>query len=448
MRMQRIYRTLLATVIVCTSIAVPVALFAASAPATSQALEANGHYYDCNVKVYVVEPNSRWTDNVGFNYQYGLLGTALDANVTLVNQTPYTNSVTWTGSAHGYGDITEGNIMVIAVVSSVDSYTGYSDPPSGNPFDVYNVQATAAATPGETGHDDASAPYTHTAFMIEGSQHTCVNCPLTRFALEEMYGTGNYPFHYAAFVEDMNSEADDYLHNDYNILGFPTAYTDGGYRVNVGGTSDTSVYGQAIRDAASNAVHDLDLAVTLTWLGSSQLQVDVELASNELSNTAPGAPATPTGPSEVPKGTVFNYVTSATDVDGDSLWYQWCISGLCFNWMGPYASGDTCMLSRAFNNPGDIGIFVKAKDLFAEGPESDSLTITVGDYICGDANADGTPNITDAVVLIQWIFAGGAAPDPLAAGDANCDGTPNITDAVHIIQWIFAGGAAPCSNCD
>ncbi len=68
-------------------------------------------------------------------------------------------------------------------------------------------------------------------------------------------------------------------------------------------------------------------------------------------------------------------------------------------------------------------------------------------YTCGDANSDGTVNISDAVYLIAYIFAGGSAPDPLLAGDANCDSTVNISDAVYLIAYIFAGGAAPCAAC-
>ncbi len=68
-------------------------------------------------------------------------------------------------------------------------------------------------------------------------------------------------------------------------------------------------------------------------------------------------------------------------------------------------------------------------------------------FICGDANADGTVNITDAVYLITYIFAGGPPPDPYEAGDANCDGTVNITDAVYLITYIFGGGPAPCEEC-
>jgi hypothetical protein len=68
-------------------------------------------------------------------------------------------------------------------------------------------------------------------------------------------------------------------------------------------------------------------------------------------------------------------------------------------------------------------------------------------YLCGDANASGSVNISDAVYLVAYIFSGGAAPNPLAAGDANCSGTVNISDAVYLVAYIFSGGAAPCAAC-
>lgn len=76
-----------------------------------------------------------------------------------------------------------------------------------------------------------------------------------------------------------------------------------------------------------------------------------------------------------------------------------------------------------------------------------SLVPTFEGFACGDANGDGLVNITDAVALIQWIFAGGPAPVTPEAGDPNCDGFDNITDAVYLITFIFAGGPAPCADC-
>jgi len=69
------------------------------------------------------------------------------------------------------------------------------------------------------------------------------------------------------------------------------------------------------------------------------------------------------------------------------------------------------------------------------------------EYLCGDANADAAADISDAVYLIAFIFAGGPAPNPPIAGDANCDGMVDISDAVYLIAYIFSGGAAPCAGC-
>jgi len=67
-------------------------------------------------------------------------------------------------------------------------------------------------------------------------------------------------------------------------------------------------------------------------------------------------------------------------------------------------------------------------------------------HVSGDADGDHTVNISDAVYLIAYIFAGGSAPNPLLFGDANCDGTVNISDAVYLIAYIFSGGPEPCAG--
>lgn len=62
---------------------------------------------------------------------------------------------------------------------------------------------------------------------------------------------------------------------------------------------------------------------------------------------------------------------------------------------------------------------------------------------CGDADGSGAFSISDAVFLINYIFAGGAAPDPLCEGDADGSGAVSISDAVYLINYIFAGGPVP-----
>jgi hypothetical protein len=67
--------------------------------------------------------------------------------------------------------------------------------------------------------------------------------------------------------------------------------------------------------------------------------------------------------------------------------------------------------------------------------------------LCGDADGSESVDISDAVYLINYIFGGGPAPDPLLAGDANCDGAVDISDAVYLIAYIFSGGPEPCAGC-
>ncbi len=69
---------------------------------------------------------------------------------------------------------------------------------------------------------------------------------------------------------------------------------------------------------------------------------------------------------------------------------------------------------------------------------------TIQFYLCGDANADLTINVGDAVFLISYVFKGGPPPWPVEGGDANCDGGTNVGDAVYVISYVFKGGPEPC----
>lgn len=64
-------------------------------------------------------------------------------------------------------------------------------------------------------------------------------------------------------------------------------------------------------------------------------------------------------------------------------------------------------------------------------------------YLRGDANGDGMINMADAVYLVNWLFIGGPAPNPLWVGDANCSGGVDLADAVYIVNWLFIGGPPP-----
>jgi hypothetical protein len=77
-----------------------------------------------------------------------------------------------------------------------------------------------------------------------------------------------------------------------------------------------------------------------------------------------------------------------------------------------------------------------------------SVTSKAAPYICGDADRNEMVNVSDAVYVINFIFAGGLNPDPMASGDVQCDGVVNISDVVGLIGYIFGGGPAPCEGCE
>jgi hypothetical protein len=61
----------------------------------------------------------------------------------------------------------------------------------------------------------------------------------------------------------------------------------------------------------------------------------------------------------------------------------------------------------------------------------------------GDANDDGSVNLTDGSYINLYLFQGGAVPRCKAAADADANGAIEITDSIYIFNYLFSGGAAP-----
>lgn len=69
--------------------------------------------------------------------------------------------------------------------------------------------------------------------------------------------------------------------------------------------------------------------------------------------------------------------------------------------------------------------------------------LPAGPATCGDVDGTGSINISDVLFLINNVFNGGDAPDPLSAGDVDGSGSITIADAVHLISYIFLSGPPP-----
>ena len=72
-----------------------------------------------------------------------------------------------------------------------------------------------------------------------------------------------------------------------------------------------------------------------------------------------------------------------------------------------------------------------------------SLPAGGADFIRGDANDDGSIDITDGVFILDWLFAGGSEPGCLSAADANDNSSVDLSDAIYTLGFLFLGGRAP-----
>ena len=62
-------------------------------------------------------------------------------------------------------------------------------------------------------------------------------------------------------------------------------------------------------------------------------------------------------------------------------------------------------------------------------------------FVRGDTNGNQLVNISDAVVLLGYLFLGGEPVSCLDGADSNDSGTINVADAAYILNFLFRGGA-------
>ncbi|MGB8658559.1 MAG: PKD domain-containing protein [Candidatus Zixiibacteriota bacterium] len=78
-----------------------------------------------------------------------------------------------------------------------------------------------------------------------------------------------------------------------------------------------------------------------------------------------------------------------------------------------------------------------------QAPEQGPVVRTIKYSHPGDANTDGHIDAGDVIYLVNYLFKGGPAPDPLPAGDATCNGIVDAGDIVYLVNYLFKGGLAP-----
>ncbi len=399
--------------------------------------------YEAELRIYVVEPESRYIAYDGKIYFNGFLNFALNTYVTMNAGERFR----WSGSFTHSG-LSANNVKVIAVLTDPTPQTiNYSDPPSGAPFIPYYVDATAETVPGEADSNHTSEYSTHTVFVEEGTATWCPSCPSARDILSSLHHGGDYNFHYAAMVVDVNGVADNRM-DDYNLYWLPTSYSDGGHELRTG----SSGFPAMIASSEARAVNDVGLLISCEW-NDSKGGLDIELAYAHQTpvNTFITDVSAPAGPTEVSRDVSNDYTASAIDTEGDDFWYMYDWgNGDISDWCGPYSSGDDCIQPYSWSELGTYSVMVKAKDVF--GYETPWSPVTDVDVICcevrGDALHDnGLILVNDLVFLVNFVFKGGPPPSCLEEGDALADnGLILVNDLVFLVNFVFKGGPGP-SDC-
>jgi hypothetical protein len=243
---------------------------------TDSSQTTTGYPYQGHLRIYVTEPISRWNMYNKQPYHFGSLGLADDENLSIQYQDTFSKSIIWNG------DVQENNVLVMAAVFNQKSHTAYAYPPNNNPFEAHYVDTAAAAAAGNTSYNTVNENFTHTVFIEEGTASWCQYCPAMASAFLGVYESKLYPFYYVSLIDDKSPDAPARLRTDYNIVGFPSAFFDGGYTVYVGGDSNQGQYKTRIKQCGQRDVHELNLTLSVDYIGNGDLKINVSIMNNEL----------------------------------------------------------------------------------------------------------------------------------------------------------------------
>lgn len=164
-------------------------------------------------------------------------------------------------------------------------------------------------------------------------------------------------------------------------------------------------------------------------LESVSIQVNTTIHSDTITDVVYDAAPDTISPCDIMTWVYLSTLTAQIDshtVTSDS-------SGL-FN-SGIMHPNDT--FSYQFVNKGTFGYH-------CEVHPADSGAVKVGIDKRGDANGNGMINLADIIFLVNRVFKGGPATNPLCVGDVNnTGGNPNLSDIIYLVNFVFKSGPAP-----
>ncbi len=142
---------------------------------------------------------------------------------------------------------------------------------------IFIIQSSAE----QSGSNDFA---THTVLGEYGTATWCGYCKYAHGALKELYKGGWHDFYYVSLVCDKNTHSYNRAINQLGLTGYPTVFWDGNYVKNIGAGSipgAMAAYNASINTCAARTVANIDLSISVTWLGGTQMSITVNVTNNQ-----------------------------------------------------------------------------------------------------------------------------------------------------------------------
>jgi hypothetical protein len=301
--------------------------------------------YGGYIRVYVTEVSSTlgWYDTWDFPYTFVFLQYAFDENISINPYGTWQDSIVWDGHDYNYGvgydfgNISYGNIMIIAAVFNEEWHQGYAYPPDANPFDAYWVDDVAGFRVGDNSfpnvpsnpkpEDGETDVNTEVDLSWSGGDPNQWN-PQDTVTYDVYFGTNG-----SLQLVSSNQSATNYVPGSLDV--------------------ETSYYWQIIAWDDHGTVTGGPI-----W----------HFTTAAIPNGPPGSP-TITGPINGKVGTSYNYTFNSTDPDDDAVMYYIDWDDGDTEWTEYGDSGTEVTLKHSWTSEGTYTIRAQAVDF--HGAESD-----------------------------------------------------------------------------
>jgi thiol-disulfide isomerase/thioredoxin len=244
--------------------------------------------------------------------------------------------------------------------------------------------------------------FSHNVFIEEGTATWCVNCPNIAAILHELYSSGNYRFYYVSLIGDKSSTANKRLTEGYNIVGYPTVFIDGGYKILVGGAVKKSDLEKSIRNAQSRDAPEIRVKVTAEYDNKTNELITIIYAENN--------------ETELYQGTLKVYLTE-----------------IISRWVNPFKADD------GQTKPYHFGFldYIINKDISIAGKDNTTVTDKrkITDFAVSDLNAE-------ELMIIAAVFSKVSVDADSYPDGEGGDFKAYYADAVHGNE-VFPGGNLP-----